>query len=228
MTTLTTPRRPEGRNGSGATPAGIRFAGRPQRRIPWIALGVIIVLGSGLGFALWATSLGDRMEAVAAATDVEAGQVIAAADLRVVRVGVDQGVQLVSADELGSIVGRVAATSIARGGLLRPSDIRATSLIARGQAVVGVALKGGAVPVAGLRVGDTVEVVAIGGQTGSGDSAGEVLAEATVFEVHAADPSTGSVVVSLLVPRTRAVAIANAAGGDRVRLVLLDQALGGS
>ena len=54
--TATRPRTEPLAPGGPTSPAGVRFAGRPQRRVSWIALGVIVVLGSGLGFALWASS----------------------------------------------------------------------------------------------------------------------------------------------------------------------------
>jgi hypothetical protein len=197
--------------------------------VSWIALGVIVVLGSGLGFALWASSLGGRLDVLAVARYVRAGQILTATDVKVVRVGADPAVPILRSAELDRVVGRVAVTSIESGGLLRPSDLLDRSLIGEDRAVVGVGLKGGAVPIGSLRVGDTVEVVAVSAPNATGGTGrGEVLATATVFETHAADPATGAVVISLLVPRSRAVAIADAAGAERVRLVLIDQDVEGT
>jgi hypothetical protein len=172
--------------------------------------------------------MGDRVGVLAASHSVDAGQVLTDSDLKVVRIGADPGVRMLPANAVSTVVGRVAATSIEAGGLLRPSDLSPRSLIGEDRAVVGVGLKGGAAPVQTLQVGDTVEVVAVApaanGQAEPGR--GEVLATATVFEVRAGDAGSGGLVVSLLVPRSRAVAVADAAGADRVRLVLVDQAVG--
>lgn len=205
------------RNGTPSAPAGLRIAGRKRRRPTWVAVGVMIVCGSGLAMALWASSLSDRVSVLAAAREVPAGQRIEAADLRVVDVAADSGLAILPAGRRDEVVGQLAVLTIPRGALVQRAQIQGGSAIPEGSAVVGVALKPGAVPVGDLRVGDRVSVVRVA------QNAAEELGEATVFAVRPDTATNSGTVVSLLVAQRRATAVAQAAGLDQVRLVLLEQ-----
>ena len=205
------------RNGSPPTPAGLRIAGRKRRRPAWVAVGVMIVCGSGLAMALWASSLSDRVAVLAAARDVPAGQRIEAADLRVVDVAADSGLAIVPAGQRDEIVGQLAVLTIPRGALVQRAQVNGGSAIPDGSVVVGVALKPGAIPVDDLQVGDRVSVVRVT------QDAAEQLGEATVFAIRPDTSTSSGTVVSLLVSQGRATEVAHAAGLDQVRLVLLEQ-----
>ena len=209
-------------DGNGSAPAGLRLARPRERRTPWIVLGVLVIAGSALAFGTWSSSLGERELVVVAARDIQQGATVTADDVRAVRVALDGGATAIPAGNLRSLVGRVVATPVARGAIVHPSQLADGPILGNGEAVVGVALAPGAVPTETLRVGDRVQVVEVSQPNGSNRSAGgRVLGVAHVFALRELDDTSRNVVVSLRVAATDATAIADAAGADRVRLVLL-------
>ena len=95
--TMTTPRTAVPRtNGSKGSPA-VRIAGARVKRVPWVALGVILVVAGALIFGLMVQSAGDRIAVVVAARDINPGQVIEASDLRVVDIAIDGTASTISA-----------------------------------------------------------------------------------------------------------------------------------
>lgn len=217
MTTAMTPRKRESNGGAGRPPVA---TGLPPRtiRTPWIVLGVLVMAGSALGFGLWASSLDERTPALVAARTIDAGSVVTAEDVREADVS-GTGVAFVPADRASVVLGRVATSDIPEGALLHPEAFSDVLGIDEGNAVVGVALQPGAVPTPQLRVGDRVNVVAVGGTDPSAPKG--VLATAQVFAVEILDDSTRTAVVSLEVPAGDSAPVAEAAGDDRLRLVLL-------
>jgi hypothetical protein len=201
-----------------AAPAGLRVAGRKRRRPAWVAAGVLIVFGSGLAMAVWASSLSDRVSVLAVTHQVAAGERIESEDLRVVDVGKGEGLSTMPASARGTVIGKVASVTIPAGALLQPAHVEGSSAIPDGKAVVGVSLHPGAMPVGDLAVGDRVLVV------DAGRDGAEELAEATVFAIRPDPSSSSATVVSLLVPKARATSIARAGGLDQVQLVLVSQA----
>src|SRR4051812_28317887 len=71
MTARTGTPRPAGGNGK----VNIRVAGARGKRIPWVALGVILVVAGALIFGLMIQSAGHRSGVVVAARDINPGQV---------------------------------------------------------------------------------------------------------------------------------------------------------
>jgi hypothetical protein len=218
MTSTIAPPRPET---SATRPMAPLGTGTKRRRSSWVALGVLLVAGSALGFAVWGANLGHRQLVVVAAREIPAGATIHAADLRTADVAVDGAVEVVPATSLPSLLGRVAASTIPAKALVHPAEIAQRSAIGADEAVVGVALAPGAVPVPELRVGDRVRVVAVAAPSQQELSSGLVLGMGEVFAVRNLEDAARSVVVSLLLPARDAVAVADAAGANRVRLVLL-------
>lgn len=211
-----------------------RATGRPmgptaQGRVGWrpsgrrVLAGVLLVLLTVLVF--WQVQLrhDPREPVLAVARSVAAGQAIAAADLRTVRAAVEDGVQVVPADRLDTVVGRTAATPLTPGSLLTPGQVGPAGWPAPGEAVVAVPVKPGRVPAglaAGARVVLLVVPTATGPSSGSGSSAAPGSGvTATVVAVVAASDQSGVQVVSLLLGRDGAVKVGAAAG--EVSLVLL-------
>jgi hypothetical protein len=207
-------------------PVRVRMAMPPGgRRLSLVLVAVMVAVGSALVFAvLWANA-GARRPVLAMARTVPAGTVIQAADLAVVRVSADAQLVPLPATQRGQVVGRTAAVDLVAGTLVTQAQLGDAPLLAAGEAVVGLALRGARLPTPRLRTGDWVHVVHTAGidessSTGGQAGGGQVLAVARVFGVQPPDPS-GTVVVSVRVAEQAASMIADAAAVDRVSLVLV-------
>jgi len=215
---VATPAPPVSRaRGNGATPAPVRVGSGRRKRLPWLALAVVLVVGGGLLVGLLVQSAGDRTTVLAAARALAPGQVIGEADLRVVDVGVDGEAALVPASARGSVIGQVAVVGIPEGALLSPGQLAPDGGVAPGSVVVGALLGPGELPVPTLRPGDVVELVAVSGGQGAER---ESLGQGSVFST-APGTQTGSVFVSLVVDEAIAEEVADVAAQQRLRLLLL-------
>jgi hypothetical protein len=177
----------------------------------------MIVFGSGLAMALWVSSLSDRVSVLAAAHEVPAGERIDLDDLRVVDVAGGSGLVTMPASARDDVVGELATVTIPAGALLQPAHVDGTSAIPTGKAVIGVSLRPGAMPVGDLGVGDEVLVIE------SSPEEARQLATATVFAVRPDPSANAATVVSLLVPESKASAVARAGSQEQVQLVLVAQ-----
>lgn len=188
---------------------------RPRRR-PWLLiLGLLAMVVCAGAFSLVYLSSDARVQALAVTRPVAAGQTITAADLRVVRIVSDAGVEVVLAREASQVIGRTAAVPLTEGSLLADSQIGPAVWPPAGQAVVAVPVKAGRLA-AGAAPGSQVLVISV-----AKDAAVEAPASpgakpspvrATVVQVIEAVDASGTSVVSLLLPREYAVAVAGAAG----------------
>lgn len=172
---------------------------------------------------LWLEA-GDREPVLALTRTVPAGQAIEAGDLAVVRVSADPQLQLVGSDRREDVIGQTAAVDLVEGSLLTEGQLGDDAdLIAPGDAVVGVTLPEGEVPIGSLGVGDRVLVVRTAPQAavGGDESQPTVLTEGRVFSVEQLDDATGTVRVSLVVDADVAPAVASANSVDEVRLALV-------
>lgn len=216
--TVTSPAPPASRlRRNGSTPAPVRVRSARSRRMPWLALALVLVVGGGLLVGLLVQSAAERSTVLAAARSIAPGQVITDADLRVVDVGVDGEASLVAASARLSIVGKVAVVGIPEGALLAPGQVAPSGGIEAGTVVVGALLAPGELPVSTLRAGDDVELVAVSGGQGADR---ETLGTGTVFTT-APGTQTGSVFVSLVVDEAIAEQVADVASQQRLRLLLL-------
>lgn len=217
--TTTTPRTAVPRTNGSKAPAPLRVAGTRVKRVPWVALGVILVVAGALIFGLMVQTAGDRAAVVVAARDINPGQVIAAGDLRVIDVAIDGTASTVPASQRGELIGQTATSRIPSGALLSKGQFAASSGLAPGRVVVGALLGPGGLPVPNLRVGDTVTVLEARDTERSTTDA-EPLGDATIYMVT---PGTqpGTQFVSLVVDDALAQRVIDAAAGQRLRLVLL-------
>jgi len=215
--TMTTSRTAARRtNGSGAT--GVKVAGARARRVPWVALGVILVVAGALIFGLMVQSAGDRTAVVVAARDINPGQVIEARDLRVVDAAIDGAAATVPASQRGELIGQTATSHIPAGSVLSRGQFAAGSGLAAGRVVVGALLGPGGLPVPNLRVGDQVTLLEARDTERSATET-EPLGNASVYM---ATPGTqpGTQFVSLVVDDDLAQRVTDAAAGQRLRLLL--------
>lgn len=216
--TTTTPRTAAPRTNGSNGAAGVRIAGGRVKRVPWVALGVILVVTGALVFGLMVQSAGDRTAVVVAARDISPGQVIQAADLRVVDVAIDGTAATVAGSHRGELIGQSATSRIPAGSILSREQFAASSGLGAGHVVVGALLGPGGLPVPNLRVGDQVTLLEAR-DTERSTTATEPLGEASVYMVTPGS-QTGTQFVSLVVDETVAQRVTDAAAGQRLRLVL--------
>lgn len=216
-------------NGKDARPAfRAKVAGSSpvlrRRQVPWIVAGVVLVVGCALAFGLASIRAAGDEQVLAVARPVPAGQVLQAADFRVVRVAPSAGVRPVVVTAEAGMVGRPAAVALVPGTLLTPADVGTPPPGIAGMAVVAMALKAGAYPPS-LGAGARVEVVPVGTNT-SGAAApvtGQLRpVQAVVVDVEAA-PGGSSVdaVVSLQVDPADAAEVAQLGAAGQAVLVQL-------
>jgi hypothetical protein len=207
-------------------------AARRRRRLPFVALGGLLVVVCVLGYAFGAVRLGDRVQVLAVARSVAAGQAIAATDLRQVSAAQDSGVQLIPADQVQQVVGRTAVVPLVAGTLLTPSLVGDAAFPPVGKVAASLALKPGQYP-QGLSTGARVMayVSATGGDgqqapaTSSGRSDPAARVPAVVLGVDLAGDGQGATVVTLLLDASDGPKLAVAAAGG---VVLMQTAPGGN
>jgi hypothetical protein len=206
-------------NGHGA---GLRVAPAPsgRRRLPLAAVAVLAAVASALGFAAMYISAGSRQPVLAVGRTVPAGQVIQGEDLVVANVSPDPAIDPLPASARSEVVGRAAASDLVAGSLLTEAHLGSESLLAPGESVVGVALRGGQLPTSSLRRGDRV-IVALTGAPDAADSVGRRVGEAWVWEVEPLGDSSGTMVISIVVPESDAPSLMGAAAAGRISLGLV-------
>ncbi|WP_214405750.1 SAF domain-containing protein [Pseudonocardia lacus] len=175
-----------------------------------LLLGVVLaVLGALSGVVLLQVS-SQREPVVVMATTVPFGQTVAREHLREVALAADSGLTTVPWTEVDSVVGRIATTDLLAGQAVTPDAVTTTRLPTAGNAVVGVSVQPGRLPVTPLQVRDEVLVVAI-------DDPG-VPQRATVLRVGEPD-AAGRRTVDLLVDEGVGVELARISAEDRAVLV---------
>lgn len=207
--------------GSGGDGVVSRFRLEPAGRkvqVPQLVVAVLLVAVSALAGVVVFSQASARVPVLALANPVERGQMLASEDLRVVYVASDDPVATIPAEDLGSLVGRLAVADLGEGVIVAPGFFAAEEQLAAGEGVVGLELSPGEYPTMRLAAGDVVDVVATGPMNDR--SSGVLAAGAVVFEV-AELGTQGSRFVSLRMPTETARVVAGAAAGDRVRLVLV-------
>lgn len=194
-------------------------------------VGVLLVALSVAAFVVIGGEREGRRELLVVARDVPAGRVLTVQDLRPVSVGAGAGVDVVAADAVDAVVGRVAVVPLVAGSLLAAGAVGDGSRVPPvGRAVVGAALKAGQYPPE-LARGDGVSVILTASAasgvdpTVSAPSAGSPARSVpglvvTVQGDEANPAGTGGVVVSLQVAEADAETVAEAAAAGRVALVV--------
>ena len=236
--TAPSPARPNGRTATipsrppvGSSRAGgAGLLGTPlptrERHNGLIALAVALVVGLATLGAYLYSSAGSKTAVVEVVRQVEVGQALQRSDLTTIRVS--GPVTAFGAARLDGLVGQRAAVTLVPHTLLQAAMVTQGQTLQAGQAQVGVAVTSGRIPADGLQPGDIVRVIQLpskdaggaAGATGSGPAATVVLsARATVFAA-VQDPSTsGSTLLTLVVPDAASNAIAAASGAGLVALV---------
>src|SRR5262245_51660193 len=110
--------RPTDPSGNGRSPAPVSLASPKRRRPSWGVAGVALVGVAALIGAWVFTAMSDTMRVVVAARDLAPGEVVTAADLRVVEFGRSSGVRAIAPEQQELIVGEAARGPIPAGTVL--------------------------------------------------------------------------------------------------------------
>ena len=204
-------------------------AGRRRRRVPYLALGGLLVVVCVLGFAAATVRLGQRVSVLAVAQPLAAGQRVEASDLTQVSAADDPSLGLIPVSQAASVEGRTAVVPLLPGTLLTRRLIGDTVFPPSGQVVASLALKPGQYP-QGLAAGAHVAVFlsaanapgGTSGQTSTGAAASQTRLSAVVLGVDPRGDGQGSTVVTLLLGASDAGRLAGAGG-----VVLMQTAPGG-
>jgi hypothetical protein len=191
--------------------------------MPFVALGGLLVIVCVLAYAYGAVRLGDRIQVLAVARAVAAGQAISAADLTQVSAARDPNVPLIPASQAPQVIGRTAVVPLLPGTLLTPALVGDAAFPPVGKVTASVALKPGQYPqglAAGARVAAYVSTNPSGGAgqtatSGSSTSSASTPARlsAVVLAVDLAGDGQGATVITLLVDSADAARLAAAPAG---------------
>ena len=212
---------PAATNGAGLSSPSRVGAGAPRRSAPMALAGLTAVVLGALLFAGLYVGLDRRRSVLVVTRPVAAGALITAQDLDEAKASVSPSMAL-SAGRRRDVVGKAAATGLAPGSLLAPSQVGGTSALQRGEALVGLALKSGQFPAA-LRPGTRVQVVDVGRPSGTAEQTRPVvLSEAAVVTaVGRPEASNGTTSMSVSLPEREAAGVVAASAAGRASLVVL-------
>jgi hypothetical protein len=197
----------------------------PSRRVPYLLLGVVLVIACAAAAVIVSMHLDNRQQVLALSRPVMVGHLLSTQDLHQVLVSTDGGLDSVPAGEQSTVVGRPAAFSLPTGALLTRGSVGAPAIPVDGQAVAAVALKAGQFPpvlAPGARVAVLVAASTPAAGTQSSSSAQVIpVAQwtATVTDVGPC-PDQQSTVVSLQLQEANARQLATAPSGQ-ISLVAL-------
>jgi hypothetical protein len=199
-------------------------AARLSRRVPYLLLGVILVVACAAAAVVVSTRLGDRQPVLMLARPVSVGQLLSTPDLRRVSMPIDSGFEVIPVTESSTVLGRPVAYSLPAGTLLTRVVLGASAMPPTGQAVVGVGLAAGQFP-PGLALGSRVAVLVSAtnapGASGSSIAAPVEQWSATVVDIAASTTDRQTTVVSLVLPDTDA-RLLGAVQDERVNLLVLN------
>ncbi|WP_351230069.1 SAF domain-containing protein [Streptomyces sp. NPDC002133] len=193
-----------------------------ERRWSVAALCIVLAVLASLGAAAAVTSASDRVQVLAIARDVPAGQALTDADLIVAEVSTDTALTPVPAAQKASMLGKRPAVDLRKGGLLTTSQLAAGTGLGDDKQQVGVQVKRGQAPAGTLAPGDQVLAVttpAQGEQQSSKDAEAPPSTISGVVVTVSRPDASGTVVVNLAVATTDGPLLATRAAQGRIALV---------
>ena len=209
-------------------PTVVREASAPRRwTVKGLALAVIFVVLGGLVTTVGVESFSVRHSVLVFAKPVSIGSTIGASDITTARIISDPNLKSVPADDLSSVVGKIALVDLRAGTLVTIDELGTSDGFTAGQVLVGLALKTGQFPVRGVSAGESVMIVATPGGTSGSNSQSSSSAttasgtEAVVSEVGTTDPTSGITVVDVRVPTGAGVPLAQLAATGNLAVILL-------
>lgn len=193
----------------------------PRRRLHLVVLGCSLVLACSVAGGVVALRESRLQSYLGLRLPLAVGQRLRAADLSRLAMHVSGGVGAIPLDEVGSYLGRVAASNIPAGSVLVPGDFLAGSPLRR-MAIVGADLQSDQAP-GSLGPGDPVWAIDVrqSAQAGSVSQAGVLLARGTVLSVAAGAGGGGSggLAVDLEVPLGLGPTVAGASAAGSLSII---------
>lgn len=229
-------------HGRGAGGSSEKLPKPNKVRRPVLALASTVLIFASIAiFADLYTNAGHRVPIVAVVQPVHQGQQISSSDLGEVEASISGSVHPIPYSAVGSVVGKDAAVALVPGSILTTGDLSTVSRIPGGEAIVGVALKPGQLPSAGVVPGQQVMVVQTGlpgspaptfsgsgsgpGSTSSQSSGvGVLVPRADVYDVSSPGSTSGdssTQLVSIQLPENLAPAVSVAAAAGEVSLIVI-------
>lgn len=194
-----------------------RAAIRPRRNVRWIAAGVMAICLGGLGAALLYANLSGAASVVVIKHTVYRDQVISADDLAITALAAPPGVETVSGDRLGDIVGKTALTDLGAGGLLSPQAY-GDPVMAEGVVRVGLRLEPGRLPNSALPPGTSIQLIPVsreGTAAPAGGSVAGVTASAPALQTD------GSTLIDVTVAAAAGERVAQLAAAGQLSIIRL-------
>ena len=192
---------------------------RRGRRPALVGLGVAVAVVGALGGWTLVDQARDRVQVLAVARAVPAGQAITAADLVVAEVAPDPALRPVAVGRSKEIIGKSAATDLVPGSLLTSASVREGKPVTTGKDVVGILTKPGQMPEGRLQIGDPVMLVATPRQEDNKPEAQPATINAVVARVGEPD-GNGVVVVDVAVSPVDSPSVAAWTASGRIGIVL--------
>ena len=204
-------------------PPVVRQAAAPRQWSPKaLAAAVLLVLLGGLVVMVALPRYAERRDVLVMARPVKAGQVLVAQDLTTAKVAAGPDVSTIAADQASTAVGKITRADLAAGVALAPSLVAEDTGFDAGQALVGLALKTGQVPSAGIQVGQSVTIVGTPGTTaGQPGVWASASYSGVVVSLGAKDPATGVMVLDVRVPVADAPKVARLASTGNLAVLAL-------
>ena len=186
-----------------------------------MAGGIMLTALGGLLVAWMISAAGNRSDVVVMARDVPYGQTITATDLTLTAVAVDNLVDTVPADDLATVVGKVAAVDLVSGGLLTSSQVTTDTPPGAGEVLVPLPVAAERLPAAGLHAGDRLLVV--DAPSVGSDPLPTAPQTFKVTVVRVGEPDLNGVrVLDVAADEADGPSLAARAASERFALVLLD------
>lgn len=187
------------------------------RRRPWLIAAGLLLTAVGALAVMWLVgAAGQRQEVLVVRQQVEYGEELEAADLGVVRVSVDPGVDVVPAGQRGALEGQVATTRLTPGMLLVAGAVEPAAEPGPGRVLVPIAVPAERMPAGGLRAGD--RILAVDSEPAEGPPLGGGY-PATVVRVGPMDVN-GVTVVDVTTAANDGPGLAIAAANGQIALVV--------
>jgi hypothetical protein len=204
----------------------------PRHRNPvWLLAGILLVVLSALAGVLLFAAGHERTEALVAAHDLAQGDVVDRDDLRIERIAVDGGLELLEPSAVDELIGQRVVGAVPGGTLLHPDMFAAETPLGPGEMDIGAALDPGEFPQSAMPIGSLVELLAsvpadpmpANGPAGepvvTGPAKAASIGTGTITAVE--ERATGQLLVTLRVSRDVGLVAAQAARDDTLRVALV-------
>lgn len=162
-------------------------APRP-RRLPYLLVGLLLVLGCTAGGVVVATRVGHQEPVLVLARAVTVGQALSAQDLREESLSADSGLAFIPVRSRAKVEGQPVAYSLPAGTPLTKNVLGKAHVPPAGQAVAAVGLKAGQFP-PGVQPGNRVTVVVT---PTSGTAAGSTSSSSQAWDASVTDVRSDS------------------------------------